>query len=126
MAMVTAFEFYKIKTNRKMVCLAKKCDELKLLFKILYEDYIQIRTMEKELLWAKLQRPQRTNLRINSLNLEDVRLHFRLENHDQLHTLCNGFQFPFNMKSKCGYIFSGEEVFLAGLFRLHYPNTLTN
>jgi len=74
-----------------MVCITKKCDELKLLFKISYEDYIQIRSMENELLWAKLQRPQWTYLTIYSLNLEDVKLHFRLENHDQVHTYAMGF-----------------------------------
>lgn len=53
----------------------------------------------------------------------DVCLHFRFRDIEQLGRVYQGFRFP--PKFTCnGYKFSGEEVFLAGLYRLHRPNVL--
>ena len=65
-------------------------------------------------------------LQIDNLVDEDSRvmINFRFINNAQLRQLYDAFQFPAKVTYKpSGNTFSGEEVFLAGLFRIHGPVT---
>lgn len=59
---------------------------------------------------------------IDSLSDFQICEWFRFRNKDQLHRLYAGFRFPMRFKIN-GYVFSGEEILLCGLFRLHSVNT---
>ena len=68
----------------------------------------------------------RKYLQIDNLIDEDSRvmINFRFMNKAQLRQLHDAFQFPAKLTYKpSGNTFSGEEVFLAGLFRIHGPVT---
>jgi hypothetical protein len=69
--------------------------------------------------------PSVVNLKrsINSFNDTDIPILFRFRDKSQLHRLIAGFNFP-DSSSIGGYRFSGEELLLCGLYRLHSPNTL--
>ena len=47
---------------------------------------------------------------------------FRFDSREQLRNLLAAFRFPKRFECASGHIFSGEEILLAGLFRLHAPN----
>ena len=70
-----------------------------------------------------IQRRYRT---IDSFEETDIRQLFRFETKDQLKRLVRGFRFPSEMRSEGqgGNKFTGEEVLLCGLFRLHSVNSL--
>jgi hypothetical protein len=63
------------------------------------------------------------NRRIDSFEDYEIPLLFRFRSKSQLHRLYVGFEFPENIVI-AGYHFSGEEVLLAGLYRLHSVNVL--
>jgi len=66
----------------------------------------------------------RTYRTIDSFEDTEIRQLFRFENKDQLHRLLIGFRFPKEIKSTVGNKFSGEEVLLCGIYRLHSVNVL--
>ena len=47
---------------------------------------------------------------------------FRFDNKKQLRDLKRAFRFTSRFEMSSGHVFSGEEVLLSGLFRLHAPN----
>lgn len=49
-----------------------------------------------------------------------------LSGEGQLHRLRRGFQFPDTATSIEGHKFSGDEVLLCGLYRLHFPNKFSD
>jgi len=51
---------------------------------------------------------------------------FRVDTKVELWGLCDGFQFPEFIKTKSRHKFTGEEVFLFGLYRLCNPTKLSN
>jgi hypothetical protein len=71
-----------------------------------------------------IQRKYRT---IDSFEETEILQLFRFESKDQLHRLFNRFRFPNEIKhGSQGNKFSGEEVMLCGIFRLHSVNTLVD
>ena len=63
-------------------------------------------------------------LRIDDLDDTDSRvmINFRFLNKAQLHEVYLAFQFPDRLRHKrSGNVFTGEEVFLVGMFRIHGP-----
>jgi len=75
-----------------------------------------------------LRRPlhwiRRWNRTIDSFRDEQCFLYFRFETKDKLHRAFTGFQFPEWFKDSCRHKYSGEEVFLVGLYRLRTASTL--
>ena len=61
---------------------------------------------------------------IDSFDDTDIRQYFRFETKDQLHRLVTGFRFPEELRSGVGNKFSGEEILLCGIYRLHSVNAL--
>ena len=61
---------------------------------------------------------------IDSFDDTDIRQYFRFETKDQLHRLVTGFRFPEELRSGVGNKFSGEEILLCGIYRLHSVNSL--
>lgn len=96
----------------------------RVLFSLHFLEYISVIMLPSEILYSPLPVIQRTRITINSLNDEIIPLQFRFLNKDQLQRLLIGFQFPPKLTNAEGYNFSGEEVLLAGLFRLAVPNRL--
>ena len=85
--------------------------------------------------WKQIMRPppelnepldqiKRTHVRIEHLEDADVPGLFRFDNKEQLQHLKKAFCFPERMETRSGHVFHGEEVLLAGLYRLHTPNVL--
>ena len=69
-----------------------------------------------------LSKVRRTYARIDHFTDEVVPGLFRFDNKAQLRQLFQAFEFPLSFRHPDGHVFGGEEVFLAGLFRLHAPN----
>jgi hypothetical protein len=86
--------------------------------------YQSLRSMESAIFWAKLPIIVRKHIRINHLSDGDSKLKFRFHSANDLSLVFTGLQFPHSFTSPVGRKFSGEEVFLSGIFRLAYPNRL--
>ena len=69
----------------------------------------------------KIERKYRT---IASFEDTDIRQLFRFESKEQLQKLLTGFRFPDKMPGMVRNKFSGEEVLLCGIYRLHSVNVL--
>jgi hypothetical protein len=67
---------------------------------------------------------ERKHRLIDSFSDDEIRGLFRFESKEQLHRLLIGFQFPKTFQAAEGNIFSGEEILLCGLYRLHCVNVL--
>jgi hypothetical protein len=76
-----------------------------------------------EQLNQSLTRIERKNIRIHMLEEEHVLQWFRFMGKEQLTRCFTCFQFPDTFRSKHGVKFSGEEIMLAGFYRLHHVNT---
>ena len=87
-----------------------------------FRKYILRRTIEVDIMWKKLNKIARKRITIEDLVDENIPTNFRFHNRDQLRRLFICFRFPNILTSENGAIFSGQEVFLSGLFRLHVPN----
>ena len=61
---------------------------------------------------------------INSFEDTEIRQLFRFENKEQLNRLVTGFRFPTKMPGPQRHKFSGEEILLCGIYRLHSVNVL--
>jgi len=61
---------------------------------------------------------------IDSFEDTQVRDFFRFQKKEDLHRLRLGFQFPDRMPDQQGKLFTGDEVLLAGLYRLAHCNSL--
>ena len=83
--------------------------------------------------WKRLVRPppelnqplgqiQRRHATIDEFSNELVPDLFRFDNKEQLWHLLRAFRFPKRMETRSGHVFTGEEILLAGLYRLHAPN----
>jgi hypothetical protein len=68
-----------------------------------------------------IQRLYRT---IDSFSDNEIPQYFRFRTKDQLHRLCAGFRFHEAIVMKSRHKFTGEEVLLVSLYRLHQPTTL--
>ena len=100
------------------------CGDLMILQELIREEIREIEEMDPRM-GDPLPRIERKYRTIDSFEETDVRQLFRFESRDQLHTLCQGFQFPLEMVyGCCGNKFSGEEVLLCGIYRIHCNNTL--
>ena len=73
-------------------------------------------------LHSPLSRIKRRYPMINSFSNELIHGLFRFDSRTQLIHLLRAFRFPQRFEGTSGHIFSGEEILLAGLFRLHAPN----
>jgi len=69
----------------------------------------------------KLSRIEKVNLRIDMLNDNDVAQYFRFRSKADLRLLFQHFRFEEWYRTSKGHRFHGDEVFLAGLYRLHAP-----
>jgi hypothetical protein len=89
-------------------------------------NYVNISYVPIGLLTAPLPRVHRTNISIDELTPEDIPGAFRFANAQQLRRLLIGFQFPDSFTAPNGSVYSGEEVLLCGLFRMHSPCALSH
>ena len=64
------------------------------------------------------------HLTIDELEEVNIMQNFRFRNKDQLHRLHIGLKFGEIYRDDVGNVFSGEEILLAGLYRLHSVNIL--
>ena len=65
---------------------------------------------------------QRQYVEISNFSDELIPQLFRFDDKKQLRDLKRAFRFPSRFEMSSGHVFSGEEVLLAGMFRLHAPN----
>ena len=92
-----------------------------LLLKVLHLNYM-LTTVDSENMWGKLNKIERKWVTIDSLVEEDIHSTFRVQSKSELHRLFNGFRFPNILRTDDRHKFTGQEVFLCGLYRLHFPN----
>jgi hypothetical protein len=78
------------------------------------------------MLWERLPVIERTNIRIEDLDPTIIVGSFRFKSTTQLLRLRNGFQFPSYVSTGSGHRFSGDEILLCGLYRLHFPNKFSD
>ena len=71
-----------------------------------------------------LTKIQRKHAKISYFSDELVHQLFRFDDRRQLRDLLAAFRFPPRFVCDSRHTFSGEEILLAGLFRLHAPNVL--
>ena len=84
--------------------------------------HLWLTTVQREALHGHLPKIESKHVTIALLNEHDIPQHFRFKTKDQLYRLLHGFQFPHVMFGPSGHKFSGEEVLLLGLFRMHFPS----
>ena len=99
----------------------EKEDKLKKIFAILALQWREL-VRVPEPLNEPLSKIGRLYPTISSFSDELVHDLFRFDSREQLRDLYRAFRFPFRFKTSTGQIFSGGEILLAGLFRLHAPN----
>lgn len=85
--------------------------------------YVKLVTIQQETLWGPLPKVPFRELRIDDVSDEISKESFRFYDQFELRRVFNALHFPQRLVASSGDVFSGEKVFLAGLFRLHYPNT---
>lgn len=66
---------------------------------------------------------ERKYITIDSLKEDTISHYFRFKSKEDLKRLFLGFQFSELYTTRNGHKYFGEEVFLIGLYRLHFPNT---
>ena len=69
-----------------------------------------------------LTKIHRRNSYIDKYSPEECSSNFRFRDAAQLRRLYTVFRFPRFLRTPCRHVFSGEEVLLVGLYRLHAPN----
>ena len=84
--------------------------------------HLRLTTVQREALHAHLPKIESKQVTIDSIPENDIPQQFRFKSKDQLYRLLRGFQFPDVMYGPSGHKFSGEEVMLLGLYRLHFPS----
>jgi hypothetical protein len=72
---------------------------------------------------APLHKIEPKHRRIDSFRDEQCHMYFRFETREKLRRVFRAFQFPEWMKDSCGHKYSGEEVFLVGLYRMRNAST---
>jgi hypothetical protein len=92
-----------------------------ILFYLSIEEYELTNTIDAAILWSKLNKISRTNIKIDHLSNNFIN-QLRFNNQEQLRSLIRAFQFPDLFRAKNGLRFTADEVLLCGLYRLHYPN----
>ena len=95
-------------------------DELEMLLLLRYYD-VKYTTPGSYDPLPRLTNRHLTIAALSTLNV-DIPVTFRFRNADQLHRVFIGYQFPAQFTSTYRHSFQGEEVFLAGLYRLHHVN----
>jgi nuclease HARBI1 len=86
----------------------------------------RLMTINSDVLWAPLPRVIKKDIRIDDFHDSQVRQYFRFNSNAQLRRVYVGFRFPEVFKTAYGHRYSGEKVFLVGLYRMRYPNTLND
>jgi hypothetical protein len=101
----------------------KKIYKLKKLLQTLLHEALLLDSAPAELFNA-LPKIRKLTVTIDSFDDEEIPIYFRFDNKDQLRRLVSGFKFPIEFKLKYGHKFTGEEVLLVGLYRLHRPTSI--
>ena len=99
----------------------QKKNELIRIFAILALQWKELVAVPHELN-SPLSRIKRLYPTISDFSSELIHDLFRFDNQEQLRDLLKAFRFPPSFRCSNRQIFSGEEVLLAGLFRLSSPN----
>ena len=99
----------------------EKKDELLRIFAALALQWKELLAVPPELN-SPLSRIRRVYPRISDFSNELIHDMFRFDSQEQLRHLLAAFRFPTQFETSKRYSFSGEEILLAGLFRLHAPN----
>jgi len=84
---------------------------------MLLVDYDGLTCVEPQLT-APLAKIERKNRTIDSFRDDQCHMYFRFETRDKLHRVFRAFQFPRWFRDKQKHKYSGEEVFLVGLYRM--------
>jgi hypothetical protein len=103
----------------------KKRRKMKLLLLKLVVEFHAIDCVPREL-FGKLKRVAHTSVTLDDFDDQEIPTFFRFNTKQQLRELIAGFQFPEMMISTSGHKFTGQEVALVGLYRLHRPTTLAD
>lgn len=105
------------------ICRTKHRRNLKAAIAMLLVKYDSLTCVEPELL-APLHRVERKYVTIDSLRDDQCHMYFRFETREKLRRVYRAFQFPTMFKDREKHKYSGEEVFLVGLYRMRNASTL--
>lgn len=99
------------------ICKTRHRSRLKKIIAMLLVDYDGLTCVEPQLT-APLAKIERKNRTIDSFRDDQCHMYFRFETRDKLHRVFRAFQFPRWFRDKQKHKYSGEEVFLVGLYRM--------
>jgi hypothetical protein len=75
-------------------------------------------------LFEKLEHIEHVPVGLDDFNDQDIPTYFRFKNKNQLRRIIQGFRVDEWMTCRSGHKFTGVEVCLVGLYRLHRPTSL--
>jgi hypothetical protein len=123
--------FMKFRIEGRLRSIQRPFDSLSkicfLFFVMFYTGYMTLTTIDFDTLWKKLPKIDRKYLKIIDLEDNTVYTNFRFQSKNQLFSLKRCFKFHDMFRDPVtGKIFTGEEVLLCGLYRMHAPNTFND